>query len=84
MVNKKAAISIEQTLFEEMEAMAHEMAVSRSFLFSLAAREFLQQHKNEKLLQAINAAYDGPPDHDEEQHMAQMKGLQRRLVEDQW
>jgi metal-responsive CopG/Arc/MetJ family transcriptional regulator len=84
MVIKKTAISIEQPLFEEIEALARKMEVSRSYLFTLAAREFIQQYKNKKLLEAINAAYDGPPDRDEELHLKQMKSIQRKLVKDQW
>lgn len=84
MANKKTAISIEKPLFEEIEALAEEMEVSRSFLFTLAAREFIQRHKSQKLLEAINNAYKDSSDLVEERLRAQMKSKQRRLVKDQW
>jgi len=84
MPNKKTAISIEKNLFEEVESLAEEMEVSRSHLFTLAAREFVQRHKSQKLLDAINAAHSNSPDLVEEKLIAQMKSRHRRLVKDQW
>lgn len=85
MTNIKTAISIEKPLFEEVDALAEEMKVSRSHLFTLATRDFIQHYKNRKLLEAINAAFDeNPPDESEEQLLKRMKAKQRRLVKDQW
>jgi|PlaIllAssembly_1097288.scaffolds.fasta_scaffold636785_1 metal-responsive CopG/Arc/MetJ family transcriptional regulator len=85
MGNIKTAISIEQPLFEEMEALAGEMDVSRSYLFSLAAREFIQYHKNQKLLEALNNAYKDASDLDDEVRLkVNMKSKHRRLVKNQW
>jgi metal-responsive CopG/Arc/MetJ family transcriptional regulator len=84
MANKKTAISIEKPLFEEIEALAVEMEVSRSSLFALAAREFVQRHKSQKLLDSINAVYKDSPDVTEERLKAQMKSKHRRLVKGQW
>ncbi len=80
----KTAISIEKPLFEEVEAVAEEMEVSRSHLFTLAARDFIQHHKSKKLLDAINAAYKDLPDIEEKRLRAQMKSKHRQLVKDQW
>lgn len=84
MANIKTAISIEKPLFEEVEALAGEMEVSRSYLFSLAAREFVQHHKTKKLLDAINAAYDDSIDPVAESLRAHMKSKHRQLVKGQW
>jgi metal-responsive CopG/Arc/MetJ family transcriptional regulator len=84
MATKKTAISIEKPLFEEIDSLAEEMEVSRSHLFTMAAREFIQRHKSQKLLDAINAAYDGSPDLEEERLRADMKSKQSRIVKDQW
>ncbi len=62
----KIAISIEKPLVDEIEAIAEEMKVSRSRVFSLAARGFVERQKSRKLLEAINAAYDDLPETDEE------------------
>jgi len=84
MANIKTAISIEKPLFEEVGALAEEMDVSRSYLFSLATREFIQRHKNQKLLDSINAAYGDQSDPSEEKVRTQMRSKHRELVKDQW
>lgn len=84
MANIKTAISIEKPLFEEVEALAKEMEVSRSYLFTLAARDFIQHRKSQKLLDTINATYNDLPDPVEERLIAQMKSKHRRLVKDSW
>lgn len=84
MANIKTAISIEKPLFEEVGTLAEEMDISRSYLFSLAAREFIQRHKNQKLLDAINVAYGDQPDETEEKVRIQMRSKHRGLVKDQW
>ncbi len=84
MANIKTAISIEKPLFEEVEALAEELDISRSQVFTLAARSFIQYRKNQKLLDAINAAYSDASDNEEEKLKAQMKSRHRRLVKDQW
>jgi metal-responsive CopG/Arc/MetJ family transcriptional regulator len=84
MTIKKTAISIERPLFEEMDALAKEMEVSRSYLFKLAAREFIERNKNRKLLESINAAFKDVPDSNEEKVRALQKSRQHRLVNGQW
>lgn len=84
MANIKTAISIEKPLFEEIEALAQKMKVSRSHLFALAAHAFIQNHKNQRLLQAINAAYSDSPDIEEEKIRVQMKSGYRRLLKERW
>ena len=84
MANIKTAISLERTLFGEVEALADEMEISRSHLFTLAAREFIHRHKSRKLLDALNSAYDDLPDTTEKALQTQMRSKHRELVKDQW
>lgn len=84
MANIKTAISIEKPLFEEIEALAKDMDISRSHLFSLAVREYIQRYKSQKLLDAINAAYGDQPDASEENLLTQTQPKHRELVEGQW
>ena len=84
MANIKTAISIEKPLFDEVAALSEELKVSRSHVFSLATREFIQRHKSQKLMEAINAAYKDSPVTGEVKLIAQMKSKQHRLVKDQW
>ena len=49
MEHVKTAISLHKTLFEQVEALAHEMHISRSRLFVLAVEEFIRRHENRRL-----------------------------------
>jgi metal-responsive CopG/Arc/MetJ family transcriptional regulator len=85
MGNIKTAISIEKPLFEQIEDLAHELNTSRSRVFALAAEEFVQRHKNQKLLEAINAAYDEDlSDAAETSRKSLMQSRHREMVKNQW
>jgi len=84
MANIKTAISIDKPLFEQVDDLAHELKTSRSRIFVLAATEFIQRHKNLKLLEAINAAYDDFPDVKESSLRPAMRSRHLKMVKDQW
>ncbi len=84
MANVKTAISLQQALFEQVDALAQEMQISRSRLFALAAEAFIQHHQNQKLLEAINAAYDDLPNAGEQSLRHKMRQQHRQMVEGQW
>jgi predicted transcriptional regulator len=58
MATIKTAISIQDTLFKQIESTAQELNVSRSHLFALAVEDYLRRRQNELLLQRINQAVD--------------------------
>jgi len=84
MANVKTAISVDKPLFDEVDALAQEMEISRSYLFTLAVREFVQRHKSQKMLEAVNAAHDDVPDPAEESLQTRMRSKHHELVKDQW
>lgn len=53
----KTAISIPDEMFREVEKFAEEHNCSRSEVFVIAVKEFLEKLKSRKLLDALNAAY---------------------------
>ena len=53
----KTAISIPDPLFQAAELLAQEQGLSRSELYSNAIREYVSQHKNHKVTEALNAIY---------------------------
>ena len=57
MATVKTAISLQEYLFEQAEAIAAEMKISRSRLIAIALDEFIRRHQNRILLEKINAAY---------------------------
>jgi metal-responsive CopG/Arc/MetJ family transcriptional regulator len=84
MAKVKTAISIQASLFRDVDVMAHKMHVSRSQLFSRAMGDFIQKQQNRQLLEQINAAYDQAPDPEERKWQGRARNRQRRLVEGQW
>lgn len=53
----KTAISIPDDLFEKVERFARRNRYSRSKVFIMAVRVFLEKVENRKLLDDLNAAY---------------------------
>ncbi len=56
----KTAISIPDEIFRKADEAAKEYNYSRSELFTLAVKEFLEKMKSKRLLEAINEAYSEP------------------------
>ncbi|MEK7828247.1 MAG: ribbon-helix-helix domain-containing protein [Deltaproteobacteria bacterium] len=56
----KTAISIPDEIFRKADEAAKEYNYSRSELFTLAVKEFLEKIKSKRLLEAINEAYSEP------------------------
>ena len=84
MATIKTAISIEKTLFEQVNDLAEELQVPRSRLFVLAVEEFIERYQNDKMLEALNEAYADVSDLDEEALREGMRRQHRQLVEGQW
>ena len=82
MPNVKTAISIEKPIFEKMDILAKNLKISRSRLFSLAAEEFIERHKNLELFQVLNQAYEDASE--SEPTVTQMRSRHYKLVKDQW
>jgi len=84
MEHVKTAISLDKTLFEQVEALAHEMHISRSRLFVLAVEEFIRRHESQRLLERINAAYADAPDAAEQALHRRIRRQHRHVVEGEW
>ncbi len=84
MTTIKTAISIDKPLFDQLGDLAQELNTSRSRIFALAATEYIQRHKNLKLLDAINAACNDLPDEKEASLISAMKTKQSKMVNDKW
>ena len=82
MGNIKTAISIEESIFKQMDALAKKSKMSRSRLFAIAALEFIQRHKNLDLLETLNDVYSDLPESDT--LVAEMRSSHYKMVKDQW
>lgn len=63
----KTAISIPDDVFEAVSRAAKEENTSRSQIFADAARNYIEQRKNQKLLLALNKAYSEEESQEERQ-----------------
>ena len=84
MANIKTAISLQKSLFEQVEALARDMKVSRSRLFVLALEDYLRRSQNLQLLERINQAYADGPDTTEQKYRRKMRRQHRKVVEGTW
>jgi metal-responsive CopG/Arc/MetJ family transcriptional regulator len=80
----KTAISIEKNLFEQVENIAQTMNVSRSKLFVMALRDYVDRLKNRELLAQINAAYAEELDASEQTLRLKTRRKHRLMVEGEW
>jgi len=83
MANVKTAVSLQKSLFEQAEALADELHISRSRLFSLALEDYIRRSHNQHLLEKLNAAYEDITD-TKEHTLRRMRRQHRRLVEGEW
>ena len=65
-----------------MDVLAKNLKVSRSRLFAMAAREFIQRHSNMALLKLLNEAYED--EFESEPIVDMMRSNHYKMVEDQW
>jgi metal-responsive CopG/Arc/MetJ family transcriptional regulator len=77
----KTAVSIEKTLFEKAEKLAHDMNVSRSKLFSLAISDYLKKQENQLLLAQLNSVYGDTQDQAEKSLFHSHQQKHKRLIE---
>jgi predicted transcriptional regulator len=76
----KTAVSISEDLAGEADALARELRVTRSQLYSMALRDFIERRESARLLEQLNAAYGDGPDAEEERLLRSAKGYSRRLL----
>jgi metal-responsive CopG/Arc/MetJ family transcriptional regulator len=84
MANIKTAISLQKSLFEQVETLAREMKVSRSRLFVLALEDYIRRYQNQQLLERINQAYQDAPDATEQKLLGKMRRQHRKVVAGEW
>ncbi len=85
MSNIKTAISIQESIFKQVETIAQEMKVSRSRLFVLALENFIRDYQDRQLFEAINqACVEVSDDPLEQSRLRQIRRQHRRMVEGEW
>ncbi len=57
----KTAVSVPDALFKKADVLAKRLETSRSRLYSLALREYVERHSPEAVLAALKAVYARQP-----------------------
>ena len=83
MATIKTALSIDESLFERAEALAEELEIPRSRVFSLALEQFLRRHDARKLLNQLNEVYSDAVEVDEDEAVAR-RAKHRGMLEGTW
>jgi hypothetical protein len=74
----KTAISIPDPLFEEAEAAAKDLGLSRSKLIQTALEEFLRRRRDEEITRRLNDSYaKSPPEPDPFLDHPSLEGMKR-------
>lgn len=85
MTTIKTAVSIEESLFQRVEALAGELQVPRSRIFSMALESYIERYDTQKLIDILNVVYADGLTEEEKEDMEAMRYLQAELLEDeQW
>lgn len=79
----KTAISLDDTLFEQVESLVQELNVSRSRLFTMAMQEFIKRREAQRIMAALNEVYSNGPDAEEVTVLRAMKRYHQKLVADE-
>lgn len=81
----KTGVSLEKTLAGRADALARELGITRSDLYSRALTQFIERQENERLLQKLNEAHSGEgQDDEEEEFLKWSKEYSRRRFGDEW
>ncbi len=76
----KTAISLDDSLFEKVESMVRELKISRSRFFALAAQDYIKRLETQRMIAAINEAYEDFPDDEEQATLDTMWHLHRKQI----
>lgn len=79
----KTAISLDETLFEQVECLMKELEMSRSRLVAVALQEFIKRREKQKILDKLNEVYKGGPTEEEEREKRDMKAYHQRIMADE-
>ncbi len=78
----KTAISIQEPLLQEADALARRLNIPRSRLFALAVEGFINQHQNRQLFDKLNEVYADQLSDKESVYLSEMKKKHKLIIEE--
>jgi metal-responsive CopG/Arc/MetJ family transcriptional regulator len=79
MTHIQTAISIDESLYQEVNRLAATLNIPSSELFTLAMKEYLQHHSPEIIFQNLDEAYADGLDESEQIMLEKMRYHQQKL-----
>lgn len=83
MATVKVIISLDESLFHEIEQTAADLNISQDRFWEIVTEEFLQRRKNRPSLEEINSVYTDPLDEEEQHTLKAMARLMYKIA-DPW
>lgn len=77
----KTAISVPDDIFRQGEALARQLGMSRSQLYSEALREYLWRHSSDAITEQLNRVYSEPETEEDRALAAFMHEAARQVLE---
>lgn len=85
MENTKTTVSLPESIVAQVEAMAHDLSVSRYHPGTFSSENDIREYEDYRLCEQINSACENvPPDETEQRNLREMQRLHRRLVKGDW
>ena len=81
MASVRIAVSIQESLLREADALAGELGTPRSRLLAMALREFIDQRKSWMMADRLRDAYEDESQEDELEQASRMKRHYSRTLE---
>ena len=78
------AIPIDESVLEQVDALARQMRASRKQVIVEAIEHFVKRHENRELQQRLDDVYSDEPSLAERERLSGMKHLHRKVVEGEW
>ncbi len=83
MASIKTAISLDESLFREVDKLAKEMKMPLGQVLVLAVEEFVWRHDTRRMAARINAAYEGESDEEDRAFLETSRHSLRRSIEEE-
>lgn len=77
----KTAISIHQSIYQQMEKLSRDLKISRSRVYEMAAREFLKLSRDQQVTDQLNQVYANDADPEDDELLARLKPYYRKVLE---
>jgi len=77
----KTAVSLAEPLFNETDALARDLGVSRSRVIALALQEYVERRRNRAVREKLDEVYTDAPDQADIDRLRAMRRHHRLVVE---